>query len=93
MNNIMIKEEIIEGVVAEYNGKYWGTQYADERSTNNDFGDIENAIICDPKYCLKPTDMTWNPQNTLGRNHEYDLLKNAKLVKIKKTITTEIKIE
>lgn len=79
--------------MAEYNGKYWGTQYADERSTNNDFGDIENAIICDPKYCLKPTDMTWNPQNTLGRNHEYDLLKNAKLVKIKKTITTEIKIE
>jgi hypothetical protein len=83
----------IIGVVAEYNGKYWGTQYADEKFTVNEFGDIKNAKICDPKYCLKPTDMTWDPKNTLGNNHEYDLLKNAKLVKIKKIITTEIELE
>ena len=88
----MKKIEVIEGVVSEYNGKFWGIQYQDERSTSKDFGDFEKAEISDPKYCTKPTDMTWDPKNTFGYNSEYDKLKNAKLVKVKKTITTEFEI-
>ena len=88
----MKKVEIIEGVVAEYNGKFWGVQYADGHCTSKDFGDFENAEISNPKYCTKPTDMTWNPQNTNGYNHEYELLKKAKLVRVKKTITTEFEV-
>lgn len=30
----MKKVEIIEGVVVEYNGKFWGIQYADGHSTS-----------------------------------------------------------
>ena len=74
----MKKVEIIEGVVAEYNGKFWGIQYADGHSTSKDFGDFEKAEISNSKYCTKPTDMTWNPQNTNRYNHEYELLKKAK---------------
>lgn len=88
----MKKVKIIEGVVAEYNGKYWGTQYSDEYSTNKDFGDLEKAEISDPEYCKKPTDMTWDSENTNGYNHEFDKLSKAKLIKIKKTITTEFEI-
>ena len=40
----MKKVEIIEGVVAEYNGKYWGIQYQDGHCTSKDFGDIEKEI-------------------------------------------------
>ena len=36
--------------------------------------------------------MTWDPENTNGYNHEYELLKKAKLVKVKKTITIEFEI-
>ena len=88
----MKKVEIIEGVVAEYNGKFWGIQYADGHSTSKDFGDFEKAEISNSKYCTKPTDMTWNPQETNRYNHEYELLKKAKLVKVKKTITTEFEL-
>ena len=41
----MKKVKIIEGVVAEYNGKYWGIQYQDGHCTSKDFGDIEKAAI------------------------------------------------
>jgi len=88
----MKKVEVIEGVVSEYNGKFWGIQYTDGHSTSKDFGDFEKAIIGNPKYCTKPTDMTWNPQNTNRYNHEYNLLKKAKLVKVKKTITIEFEV-
>lgn len=88
----MKKVEIIEGVVAEYNGKFWGIQYTDGHITNKDFGDFENAQIENPEFCTKPTDMTWNPKNTNGHNHEYKLLKKAKLIKVKKTIITDFEI-
>ena len=88
----MKKVKVIVGVVAEYNGKYWGTQYADGHSTSKGFGEFDKAEISNPEYCRKPTDMTWNPQNTNGYNHEFDELNKARLVKVKKTITTEFKI-
>ena len=86
----MKKIEIIEGVVAKFKGKYWGVQYDDGYTVSKGFGEIDNAEIGDPSFCTKATDMTWNPSNTNGYNHEYELLKNAKVVRVKKVITTEI---
>ena len=83
-------EVIKEGVVAEYNGKYWGVQYEDGQSTSYGFGDISNASIGNPKYCLKPTDMTYDPANAGGYNPYYNELKKATLVKVRKTIKFEL---
>ncbi len=82
------KNEFI-GVVAEFKGQYWGTQYTDGQCTCNDFGPIEKAHISDPEFCTKPTDMTYNPKNMNGFNPDYDKLKRAKLIKIKRTTIFE----
>jgi len=87
--NNMKSIKVIEGVVAEYNGKFWGTQYKDGYCTVNDFGDLQKATISDSKYCTKPTDKTYDPANTNGYNPDYDKLLKAKLVKVKKTIIIE----
>lgn len=88
----MKKTEIIESVIAEHNGKYWGTIYSDGKSTSYDFiDDIKNAEIHNPEYCHKPTDMTWTPDSNYS-NPNYDKLSNAHFIKIRKTITTEIEI-
>lgn len=76
----------VAGVVAEFKGKYWGVQYDDGRCTCKDFGPIKNAEISDPKYCRKPTDMTYQSRD----NPELNKLKLAKLVKVKKTIIFEL---
>jgi hypothetical protein len=60
---------------------FGGVQYFDEHCTSKNFGDIDKAEIHVPKYCTKPTDMTWNPQNTNGYNYQYDLLKKSKISK------------
>ena len=75
--------KIIEGVIAEYNGKYWGKQ----EWGNMDFGDIERAYISDPEFCKKPTDKTSENQISY-----YNALSKAKLIKIKKIITTEFEL-
>lgn len=80
-------EREIDGVVAEYKGKYWGTQYTDGRITAKDFGPIENAEVADSKYVVKPTDFTSQFNTT-----EIQMLKKCKLVKVKKTIITLIEI-
>ncbi len=89
----MKKIEVIEGVAAEYNGKFWGLEHSEAQFTSNDFVDFDKAIISDSKFCTKPTDLTWNPENTNRYNPEYDKLKKARLVKVKKTITTEFEIK
>lgn len=82
----MIKTtKVTEGVVSEYGGKYWGRQLWD----NMDFGNIEHAKISDSEFCKKPTDMTHDPRNTLGFNTHYNKLLKAKLVKVKRVVTTE----
>lgn len=88
----MKTQKIIEGVVSEYNGKFWGKQYEDVQSTSYDFGNFEKALISDSKYCTKPTDMTWNPKNTNGYNSDFDKLIKAKLVKVIKKITIEFEV-
>ena len=84
----MEKIKVIEGVVAEYNGKYWGTQYEDGYGTSKDFGEFDKAEISDPKHCKKPTDLTYG----YGYNPDFDKLSKARLVKVKKTITTHFEI-
>lgn len=79
-----------EGVVAEYEGKFWGTQYSDCQTTIKDFGNLENATIGKSEYYKNATDFTWDPKNTNGINSEYDKLKLAKLVRVRKTITFEL---
>ena len=83
-------EIIKEGVVAEYKGRYWGTQHEDGRFTHNDFGDISKAKISDPMYCGKPTDMTYDPANMNGYNPDYEKLEKATLVKVRKTTKYEL---
>ena len=78
--------KIIEGVVAEFEGKYWGFQHGDAQYTHNDFGSLENADISDPAYCVKATDKTYNNGSY---NPDYEKLSKAKLVRVKKTITIE----
>lgn len=85
----MKNTEIIEGVVAELNGKFWGVQYKDGHGTSNDFGDLTKANIGNPDFCKSPTDMTWNPEFQNRYNPDYELLKKAKLVKVRKTIIIE----
>lgn len=75
-------ETVKTGVVAEYSGKFWGVQYEDGHSTVSDFGPIENASVCDPRYCRSPTDMTHNPANTGGYNPSFEKLSKAKLVPV-----------
>jgi len=57
------KETTTYGVIATYDGKYW-TEISDSDGpgswTSEFWGDdIEKAKISDPKYCKKPTDLTY----------------------------------
>ena len=73
----------IYGVVAEYEGKFWGEQECEQMG----FGDLDSAEISKSEFCKKPTD------KTSESNHTYfAALSKAKLVNIKKTITSEIVI-
>ena len=78
---IIIKEE---GVIAELNGKYFGSLDEDGQCLNYGFFDIEMAEIADPKYCRETTDLTY-----LGSPYTDDL-KQSKLVKVIKTTIYEI---
>lgn len=84
------KTIVREGVIAEYNGKYWGEEYADHGCKCMNFMDsIEKAEISNPEHCKEPTDKTWTPQH--GRyNPDYERLKLARLVKVKITTTYEV---
>jgi hypothetical protein len=85
----MKKVEIIEGVAAEFEGEFWGLQ--DGLGSQYEwFGNLFNAKIFEPLHCKKPTDITWYADNM--HNPKYEALKKAKLVKVKKTITTEVEL-
>jgi hypothetical protein len=88
----MKKVEVIEGVAAMYNGKFWGFEHNYGDSPSKGFVDFDNAEISDPRYCKEPTDMTWNPANTNRYNPEYGMLKKATLVNVRKTVTTEFEV-
>jgi hypothetical protein len=85
----MKKKFVSNGVVAEYNGKYWGELYSDGHSTSNGWVEIDKAKIHNSEFCKKPTDMTYSPQN--GYEHEdYRNLKKSTLKGVKITQIFEI---
>jgi hypothetical protein len=51
--------KIERGVMVMKNGKAWGITYEDGHSTSYGWLSPEEAPIHDPKYCKKPTDVTW----------------------------------
>jgi hypothetical protein len=72
------------GVVAELYGEFFGVQYADGQCTEYGFGPIEKAKISDPKYCKKPSDMTYKGSYVESK------LKAAVLRQVIKTTTYEV---
>lgn len=91
--NFATKVIIEEGVAAFKNGKFWGKQDEDGKTCSYGFGDFHKAIISDPRYCHKPTDLTHDPKNTLGYNPAYHELKDAILVSVKRKTTIEFDVE
>jgi len=71
-------EKIEEGVVVEYNGKYWGTEYEDGNSRSEGWVLIDEAKISDPRFLTKPEDLTYTG------SHYISELKKGKLVKVKR---------
>ena len=47
------------GVMLMKGKKGWGKVYADGHSTEYGWMDIEDAPIHNPRYCKKPSDVTW----------------------------------
>lgn len=47
------------GVMVIKNGKGWGVVYKDAQSTCYGWVDLENTGIYNPKYCKKPTTVTY----------------------------------
>ena len=79
------KEIVLEGWAIELDGKYWGIQYEDGHFTEYGWGPIEKAIIEDPRYVKKTTDVTYKNSPYI---HE---LERGHFVKVKRTTTYEVK--
>ena len=65
-------------------GKAWGKTYEDGHSTSYGWMDVESALIHDPKYCTKPTDVTWKCSPYTKE------LETGKLVHVERTTTVRI---
>lgn len=80
----MKSETKTEGVVIELNGKYWGIVYQDAHDgTAYDWGELAKATLQDPKWCKKPTDITY------GSSPDVKKLALARLVPATKTVIIE----
>ena len=55
----MIKEKTERGVMLMKDLKAWGVVYEDGRSHEEGWVEPVNAEIYDPKYCKKPSDLTY----------------------------------
>lgn len=83
---VMIKETVTTGVVAEKGGRFWSRRENDGHARipiadYGGFGPIECADISDPRYCHRPTDLTWDPARG-GYNPDYIALKDCRLLKV-----------
>lgn len=73
----------IVGVMVMKDGKAWGVNYSDGQCTSYGWIDPILADIQDPRFCTRPTDVTYV-------NSPYiDELRTAKCVMVKKTIIVE----
>ena len=77
-----------EGVVAEFDGTYWGVQEEDNGGPGPwkawGFGPIQKAELNDPRFCHKPEDMTY------PSDPDREKLKLARLVPVRITTTWEV---
>ena len=83
--NMKVHTVIVEGIVAELDGKYSG--YRDKPSNNPgwDFGAIEDAV-------LFPEEYTERYQNSTAADYREKLSK-ARFVRLKKVTTYEVSID
>ena len=81
------RTKVEEGVVIEYNGKYWGTVYEDGRCHEDGWVNLEKAGIHDPRFLTKPEHATYNGGPDIKE------LQKGRLIAIKRTvqITDELK--
>lgn len=78
--------KIEQGVMVMKEGKAWGVAYDDHQARAYGWIDLEEAEIHDPRFCKKPTDVTYT-----GSPHVEEL-KTAKVVHvIRKTTVVIIK--
>jgi len=78
----MSKEET--GVMVMKDGKAWGKTYEDGHSTYYGWMDAESAPIHNPKYCTKPTDLTYE-----GSHYTEELMKGV-IVSVKRVTTVTV---
>ena len=81
-NRVMIDQRTTakEGVVIEYNGKYWGVVYDDGQCHAVGWVKLEKAGIHDPRFLTKPEDATYNGSPDIKE------LQKGRLIPIKRTI-------
>ncbi len=72
------------GVMVMKGGKAWGVVYEDGHSTSHDWMDPESAPIRDPRFCKKPTDVTYAGSPDVAE------LSTARLVCVKRTTIVTI---
>ncbi len=73
--------KIEDGVLIEYNGKYWGTVYSDGKSHTNGWVDIDKAELHDGRFLIKPEDATFKG------SHETKELQKGRVIKVKRITT------
>ncbi len=73
-----------KGVMLMKGGLAWGTTYADGRSTSYGWMPPEDAPIHDPKFCKRPSDITYKD------DHNMSEIKKGKLVHVVRTTKVSI---
>ena len=73
------------GVVACRKDKFWGIQYEDGYSTSYAYGPPKNATISDPRFCKKPTDLTYKDSPYIRDLEEGELVPVVETVYWEKT--------
>lgn len=66
------------------NGKAWGCVYDDGHSSQYGWIEPENALICDPRFTKKPTDVTYEGSPYLTE------LSDAKVVAVERLTTVNV---
>jgi hypothetical protein len=82
-----MSQKIETGVMVMKDGKAWGVTYRDGQSTSYGWIEPEDADISDPRFCTKPTDLTY-------KNSPYiEQLNQGKIVSVTRTTTVTINEE
>lgn len=75
---------IEEGLVLELDGKFWGKKYEDGQCTEYGWTDIKKADLSNPKFCHKPSDMTYRDSPDITE------MNKGRLIMIKRITTYDL---